>query len=644
MKTRHPVANLARRLMLLATAVILIAVPGCRAAGQPEPHLLHEDAAQVPARYDYVSLLSSYSAAFDLLAQGSYDDLPALLAELNQANLPDEVRELFHRYNALSQELARALNLAETRLDEAAELISGNNLSEAGALLDQVQTQLGSASLLSQDISTATVSISTKLKVSMQADRLLGVAYDNLVSAEQRTASAVARLQALRQDLLAQQEQAKAALMPTELELAASSGAAALGEEITLSGRLRAGGSPLAQRNVEVALGSSTANARTDMEGRYQLVLKVPYQYVPSLTLQARYNPQGPDRETYQAAASTQTLLLQYYQTSLQVSLPAELHPGRPATLQGSIISDGPAARRTLTVTLGDTVLAQGTVEPAFSVTVVPPADGKLARYPLSVSLAPAGRYAGAAITSPVLLTRIPLTVQTGTRGLALVPGSYRLQGTVTAADGSTPVSHVIVTLPDGTSYEARAAAGAFDFSIRMPFDLAALGSRALTISVQPEEPWYTPARAGVTCFIFNPVDTGLVLLAALVLAGLSLRARRKHTPARPGAGALPSPYPAPAAPGYAPGGLSAFILRCYLEARKVVQLATGASLPPATTLREFLLKCEGLLSPARRAFGELTSLAESVLYGREKPGRDRASRANEYSRAVLERYFHDHR
>ncbi len=641
----HPVDRPAKWLALLGTITLLASLPGCLPNSQTGVRMLHENVARAHSQYNYIDLLSSYGSFFSLIAQGSYQDLPGLLAELSQANLPLELRELFDRYNTLSRQLADALSMADARLNDAAGMIAENRLVEAAALLDQAEARLNDASLTAQDITAANESIEDRLNATApEANPALRSAYYSLVDLSEHIGGEILRLQALRQSILAEHQTAAVLLTPTALELIVPPGTVSVGERISVAGRLMAEGRPLAQKTIALSLGGQSGAAVTDADGYYQTTLPVPYQYVPSLTLQARYNPQGWDLDTYQAAASSKTLPLYYYRTSLELSLPPELHPGLAFTLQGRIVSDGPALPRQLTVSLGNTVLARSSASASFSLDVTPPANLVPASYPLSIGVAPDGLYAGASATSPILLAQIPLTLRTDVPGLVVAPGAYHVRGAFAAPDGSALMSRVKVTLPDGTDMTT-ATGGAFDFKVRIPFDLAALGRRALVITVQPAESWYAPASVEVPFYIFNPWDTGLVLLSVLTLTGLGLRAgKRRASDGRTDQTPTVFPPRSTAEAGYTLGGLAAFIVCCYLEARKVVQIKTGTELAPATTLREFLARCGDLLPLVRKAFGELTALAEAALYGREKPGSASASQANEYSRAILERHLHEPR
>jgi len=70
--------------------------------------------------------------------------------------------------------------------------------------------------------------------------------------------------------------------------------------------------------------------ARTDSAGRYEIIIDVPYRYIPEIGVQASYIPQRADIGVYLSSISNEkTLNVRCYQTLIKLELPPKAYPGR---------------------------------------------------------------------------------------------------------------------------------------------------------------------------------------------------------------------------------------------------------------------------------------------------------------------------
>ncbi len=116
----------------------------------------------------------------------------------------------------------------------------------------------------------------------------------------------------------------------------------------------------------------------------------------------------------------------------------------------------------------------------------------------------------------------------------------------------------------------------------------------------QPSEPWQAAAQKNVSIFVLNSVGIGLALASSLSVGFVMYFrfAKTKNKKAEKSAGTstvftLPEKETPvmviPAIPETKFEGLKGKVLKAYVEALRAVQAATGDSLMPNMTLREYL-------------------------------------------------------
>ncbi len=125
-----------KRLAIALCIIVLLVIfsPGFSILAQ-SIHTPHENPATAKSSPDPVALMLSYSKTFDLIAIRQYQDAQSMLKELEQANIPGEIRYIVDHYTAPSQQLLTTLNKMEYLLDETSTLFSHNQISYAKAKL-----------------------------------------------------------------------------------------------------------------------------------------------------------------------------------------------------------------------------------------------------------------------------------------------------------------------------------------------------------------------------------------------------------------------------------------------------------------------------------------------------------------------------
>ena len=117
------------------------------------------------------------------------------------------------------------------------------------------------------------------------------------------------------------------------------------------------------------------------------------------MTLTAVYEPSGDDAGVYLASESTPaTINTMFHRTRLQVSTPGTIYPGLSSTIDGQVSSSGDYIDRTVRILLDNIPLADVKVSGKLQLELTPPEDFSPGEHNITVSVAPQGRYSGAAI------------------------------------------------------------------------------------------------------------------------------------------------------------------------------------------------------------------------------------------------------
>jgi hypothetical protein len=637
--------------VIIATALIL-SVSSCSSTEIQKPPVLHENPSMASTQYALASLLSSYSMVFELLVNGSYVNLGTVLADLKQANLSSEMKLLFDRYNQLSSDLTLSLDTIESTLDMAAGQINQGDLAHAEVSLERAATLLSGIALVPTEISEVTSNIGINLGISaLGVNAELKSAYNRLVTAGSRLEQAVNRLAELERSLRERRNLFESTLLPTAISLSTSPTSAFVGDEVKFFGRVTSLDIPLPERPLTINFADRQINVTTDAQGNYASKVNLPYSYLPSLTAQAIYTPAGRDNGVYQASSSPDTVInTEFYQTSIEVSLPDEIYPGKQFELRGRLFSDGEVNPRTLRVLLGGRDLATFSAIDNFMVSLKPPEDMALSTYRMTFEVLAAGRYSGAAKSSDTKLTMMPLSTSVDVQGFVTLPGKLIITGFVNSASEVPTDAHVVIDFPEAATLAVDTASGIIATEIPLPLGLSFSGTHYLNITINPKEPWYESQSLKMRVFVFNPLTAGSMLLICLIILLVGIISSHKKSASK--LQTLDSfreeriyvPIPGtPAISHYNPGGISESIINTYLDAREAISSMTGIFIAPGNTLREFLARCIKFLPWLRQAFSELTELVEKVLYSGVQLGRDSLDKASERARIILKRGKHGH-
>jgi len=248
-----------KKLVPILTLVLVLAamLPLVPAIAGPV-HIPHEDPATAASDFDIaLPVLLHYGDVLSLLAEGEFTDMRALMEtlDLDEADIPDNIRFVLETYNGLLGDLASALDRLEALIDEAEALLEQDRLDEARLKLSEAKILVDEATVLLEDIEEATGELIRLLGPFAPAESAQVV--EDAAARLQEAAKRVEELGALIEASYVKVEEKVESLSSTDMTLAVDKSEVWVGETVTASGMLTFTGDeggPLPDREVIILL------------------------------------------------------------------------------------------------------------------------------------------------------------------------------------------------------------------------------------------------------------------------------------------------------------------------------------------------------------------------------------------------------
>ena len=254
-----------------------------------------------------------------------------MLNELEQANIPDELRYIADRNNTLCRQLLTTLNKVESLLHEAATLFLRNQTSDAEQKLGDAEATIHDAQFLLDDIEVATNTLSGRLGVpTAPAGSQTRQGHDRLQESLHQPRQLTAELNRLRQSVR-DNPLAVITHYPTHLEVLAPR-TAYPGLPITISGQVSSTDGNI-DRTIKVVL-DDIQLAEETVRGQFSLEITPPPQTSTgehSLTVMA--TPQ----ERYSGAAKSLTINISRLPIQTDIQVPQLVITPKPIQVGGKV-------------------------------------------------------------------------------------------------------------------------------------------------------------------------------------------------------------------------------------------------------------------------------------------------------------------
>ena len=341
-----------------------------------------------------------------------------------------------------------------------------------------------------------------------------------------------------------------------------------------------------------------------------------------------------------------------FYTATLSLQVNGSAYPGKEAALTGTFdYGAAPVpATRSAAIYLDNNLEQQFNAGPVFNQNVTLAAKITPGQHSLTVSAAADDRYAPVLANFVLNVTRAATSANLQLPGVGWIPGSFTLSGQLSSSTGPLDNATVIINAGKASKQIITAPDGSFATKIGLGFSLSLLGTQAVTLQVQPQEPWNAPLTVNKNIFLINYINLILILLVLIALAVYLPRRFRKwfsmpkDRPSRL-PGLVPPLMPQPQAQvGTAPRLPVAMekteegdntVSFWYRVALKVVQAVTKLVIAPQQTLREYGKAVSAVLGPAGKYFTELTHLEEKRLYGKASADAAAVRKSRDLAQAI---------
>jgi len=642
-----------KRLIQILLTLTLIATVFWGAVASGITQTPHENPATAESHFNIALPLLHYSEIFEQVAKGKYPEARTLIQQLklDYAHLPEGIIFIMRRYNDLTSELTERLDSLDSMLDACEQLLSENRLDEASLKLSEASGLVGKAGELIENISMATEEL--VLQVAPIVSPQEAEAVNDVQARLQRAIERLKELEAQyrgKLDSLETEARGKEYLSTTELTLNINPAQVWVGDQVTISGTLKAEDSTLPAREVRISLRGKHFTAATTVEdGSYKASFALPYWYASEVEAQAFYLPQGDDKLNFTASSSmVKKMAVLFYATKLKIEAPEKAYPGLAAEISGQVSSEGNIAGREIKVLLDGEPLFEAITEEhgLFQHQVVLSRETHAGEHSLSIAVAPEdkSRSAGVLIDKALSVVKVTPEIKVHAPKVIVLPQKVELTGEV---HSPLPLQGATATLEmAGVSATSIVDEGKFKLGLDLPFKFNVMGFEEMKLSLAPSEAWQLPTTYKVNIFVLNSLYLAIVLAALILAAVVSLRRKTKIVQKEGGATTAQEKSQTSVSaiefrlPEIKPGAgdNKGIILKAYYTAAAGVQRLTRVLLKPQMTLREFLCQVKPPLGMLAGLFAKLTSLAERALYSPHAPRKNEASLAQNLASQVKEK------
>jgi hypothetical protein len=244
-------------------------------------------------------------------------------------------------------------------------------------------------------------------------------------------------------------------------------------------------------------------------------------------------------------------------------------------------------------------------------------------------------------------VVKIVSSVDVQVPSFVVLPAGVYVEGKVYSASGPLGQATVTLNMSVASAVVNTTEDGQFNATLNMPLNAVFAGAQDLNVDVAPVEPWQASAQVKTSVFIVNSVNLGLASTTFVCFGfifyfkGRKPKFKEEKKNQIAALTALPESRTTiiekPLKPEFKLEGNRGKVLKAYLKALSVVELASNASLEPQMTLREFLQKTKPKLQDTLSAFTELTTLSEKALYSPHIPDSQDITKAESLAATIVE-------
>jgi len=420
-------------------------------------------------------------------------------------------------------DLSGNLSVIQTRVQAARSYLTSGDRNQASTLVGKLDQQRVQSRILLQSLPSLLKSIGEQYQVN--------------------TTSQLTRLNTLNQayneystqiDQLASELNTQAVLIQTILSLNSSAGEVFIGQSIRIFGILEtANGTGLGNRTITILWGSNQVAIQSTSHGYFEANVSFVTGSTPGLaTIEATYEPSGPDKLLYLSSNAQVRLQLFYGPTVITANIaPISGRPLDSVNVWGSLTTtQKPLENRTIILQLDGTFLKNATTDKSglffFSFNV--PRTISNGTHTVEVVFnatndlfAPSNATLPYNVEISATQTQILLDRTTILSGMSLtINGTVRYVTVAYSNQTAHPSGNVTIYLDNVTYGNATLnSKGSFMSAVQVALG-ASHGAHSILVQYYPDKPWIQSSQSTVS---FNVISVPMIVLAASVIAFASV-------------------------------------------------------------------------------------------------------------------------
>jgi Domain of unknown function (DUF4129) len=457
----------------------------------------------------------------------NFSDLGILHGKLAGVIQVNSGNDLIGEYTKTLFDLSGNLSAVQTRVQTVRSYLTSGDRKDASALVGELEQRREQSGILLQSLRSLLKRIGEQYQID--------------------TTSQLTRLNTLSQlyneystqiGQLTSELNTQSVLIQTVLSLNSSVGEAFVGQSLRVFGTLEtANGTALENRTLTILWGSNRVAIKSTSHGYFEENASFPIGTLPGFaTIQATYEPSGPDKLLYLGSTAQVRVQLFYEPTTITAKIaPVSSRPLDSVTVWGNLRTthgQKPLENRTLILQLDETSLKNMLTDKSgffFFSFIVPRTISNGTHTVEVVFNATNDIYAPSNATLPfnaeILATQTQILLD---RTTILSGMSLTLNGTVsyvnaTYSNETAPPSGNVTVYIDNVAYANATLNSQGSFISRVQVALAAShGAHSILIQYYPDRPWIENSQSIVS---FNVISVPIVVLAVSVIAIASVLA-----------------------------------------------------------------------------------------------------------------------
>ncbi|MDH5807390.1 MAG: hypothetical protein QXW62_05870 [Candidatus Methanomethylicaceae archaeon] len=542
---------------------------------------------------------------FTNMLKSNFSIVSKNLQILELAYIPSNLRFIFDRFIYLMNNITNSLDKIEKLIDEAEALINIGKSLEAKSILIQASKEINIINITYKELRLASEEFAKAFYLPINEMRL------RLDSLSQFINEINQRIL-----LLLNKIEYQIMLNETFLTIDVKPKTVWIGDVITIEGKLTTQNEPLFGKKVSIFINELKINeVFTNLNGSFNIEVKLPYIYESSIDVQAKYIPIDMDAEIYKPSISNVIKVnLLYIEPEIIIESDKIALPGKTFTIKGKVQANSPLPYSNVKIFwLNNVINTELLNDGSFEAMLYTPTDISSGKYDIIVNTPASGIFAPTSTSLSILIERMPINITINAPRFALTGLNTFIEGSAKSKDEYLNVSIKVYFIGQEYSFTSY---GNFTFWLNIPIMLLS-SFQTFKIRITPIDPWYNEAIWEGNILIINPIAI-LALIGFSYFFTIKAFGNKSNTSIEEIFEEVTSNFNKNEI--YFTNKELKWLIDGYWEAVEIISNKTGVKMESHMTMREFLKATASKLSELYECFEALTSATERALYSPNVP------------------------